>query len=190
MEFSVVADAVGTEAEKTVKYILEQNWSPAKKRQYLIRLFTLTGNEFYNRIFQMGSEIFDSTALSDLGFTNPNGQIEQLAETLVRNYNLSRSTSEVTVEFYYSVMSDAQLVAFKNAISLDKHPVLTRTAHSKACDWCKRLAGTYIEPYEEAFRHHERCKCDFTLSGYGTRDGTYTGHVPNRYENPYQWLKR
>lgn len=190
MEFAVVADAVGKEAEKVVNYILRQNWSSEKKRKYLERLFRITGNEFYNKLFNMSSEIFASTALKDLGFTNPDDQIERLSSTIVRDYNLTRNTNEVTTEFYYSVMSDAQIVAFRNAISLDKHPILTRSAHSKACDWCIRLAGTYIEPYYEAFRHHERCKCSFTLSGYGTRDGTYVGHVPNRYENPDVWRKQ
>lgn len=189
MEFNVVADAVGVEAEKAVKYILSRNWPTEKKKQYLERLFRLTGDEFYNRLFDMSSAIFDSAALKDLGFTNPDDQIERLSTTLIRNYNLSRKTDDVTTEFYYAVMSDAQTVAFRNAVSLDKHPVLIRSAHSTACRWCQNLAGRYVDPEYEAFRHHEGCKCDFRLSGYGTRDGTYSGHVPNRYENPYAWLK-
>lgn len=191
MEFSIVADAVGVEAEKAVRYILSRNWSPARKRQYLNRLFRLTGDEFYNRLFTMSSEVFESTAISDLGFTNPDNQIERLSAKTVQNYNLSRITEDNTHEFYYAIMSDAQIVAFRNAQSLDLHPILTRTSHNpKACDFCRRLAGVHIDPTYEMFRHHRDCKCDFTLTGYGTRDGTYTGHVPNRYENPYEWLKR
>lgn len=189
MEFGVVSKAVGAKANEVVDFILKQNWPQETKRKFLRRLFALTGDSYYNRIFEMSSDLFASTAIKDLGFTNPDGQIERLSTTLVRNYNLTRKTDAVTTEFYYAVMSDAQFVAFRNAQSLDLHPTITRVTHGKTCEWCQRLAGAHIEPGYEVFRHHERCDCSFILSGYGSRDGEYIGHAPNRYENPRAWLK-
>lgn len=187
MEFGVVSEAVGEKALKTVRFILKQNWSPETKRKYLNRLFKLTGDSFYNRIFEMSSDLFDSSALSDLGFTNPDEQVERLSAKLVQNYNLTREEQAITTEFYYAVMSDAQQVAFRNAQSLEKHPTLTRKTNGETCKWCISMAGTYVDPSYEAFRHHENCNCSFILSGYGNRSGKYKGHIPNRYQEPNEW---
>lgn len=190
MEFSVVADAVGEKAIQVVEYILKQNWPKDKKKRYLNRLFKLTGDTFYSRMFEMNSELFDSTALKSLGYDNPGDQVERLSEKVIQNYNLTRDNSVLTTEFYYTVMSDAQTVAFRNARSLDRHPTLTRRVNGETCRWCISLAGTYVDPDYEAFRHHANCNCSFILSGYGNRSGRYKGHIPNRYENPEGWRER
>lgn len=184
MDFTIVADAVSEKAIEAVKYILRQNWSPAQKRKYLTRLYRLTGDEFYDKIFSMSSNIFDSTAISSEGFLNPDDQIERLAAKTVQNYNLTREESALVTEYYFVVMDDATKSSFKNAKSLDKHPTLTRTAHAGACKFCQSMVGVYTNPDSEAFRHHENCRCSFRYSGYGLRDGTYRGHAPNRYERP------
>jgi len=187
MEFGVVAEAVGEKARSVVDYIMKQNWTKDKKKKYLQRLFKLTGDEFYMRMFEMNSELLNSTAIKSLGYDDPDEQVERLSEKIIQNYNLTRSNTSLTTEFYYTVMSDAQIVAFRNARSLDQHPVLTRKINGETCPWCVSLAGTYIDPDYEAFRHHRGCNCSFILSGYGDRSGKYKGHVPNRYENPEAW---
>lgn len=189
MEFGVVSEAVGRKAIKAVEYILSQNWSPDRKRAYLERLFRLTGDSYYMRVFEMTSDLFASQAIKDLGFYDPEGRVPDLAAKTVQNYNLTRDNSAVTTEFYYMVMGEAQSSSFRNAQSLDKHPTITRKINGETCKWCIGLAGTYTDPPSDAFRHHENCNCSFILSGFGSRDGTYIGHVPNRYEKPYQWLE-
>lgn len=190
MEFGVVAEAVGEKAKKAVDYILKQNWTKEKKKKYLKRLFKLTGDEFYMRIFEMNSELLNSTALKSLGYDNPEDQIERLSEKVIQNYNLTRSNESLTKEFYYTVMADAQIVAFRNARSLGQHPTITRKINGETCKWCISMAGTYIDPDYEVFRHHENCNCSFILRGFGDRTGRYRGHVPNRYEDPEEWKEK
>ena len=186
MEFTVVSDAIGAKAYEVVKYILGQNWSDSQKKKALIRLFRQTGDAFYEKLFTMGSDVLDSAALKSLGFDNPDNQIERMAAKTIQNHNLSRSNAAVTTEFYYSVSSDALSNAFRNARSLDKHPVLTRRTGGKCCKWCSQMAGTYINPTSEVFRHHENCNCIFEYSSPNTRKGKYKGHAPNRYERREQ----
>lgn len=181
MEFTITAKTTGAEVSKIVDFILKQNWDKNTKARYLRRLFKLTGTSFFDKLFELNSDLLDSTALSSLGLDDYDLQIEQLSYKLVQNYNLTRETKPITTEFYYSVMGKAQYEAFDNAVSLGKHPTLTRSIRGETCPWCIRLAGTYTYPTNDMFRHHERCDCAFTVNGFKTRNGTYIGHVPGRY---------
>lgn len=176
MNFTDVAKDLGSQTIEVVNYILSLNISPADKRARLTKVFTIIGNDFFDKMFTDNSILFDSQAIRSLGFENPNNQIECLSAKLVQNYNLGRSTDEIVTGFYYSVLGDAQDEAFRNGVSMGKVPTLTRTLVGETCTWCRDMAGTYTYPAGEMFARHDNCDCLFEVSGYNSRNGILTNY--------------
>ena len=176
MEFSKVATDISKQMIEVVLYILALDISPDEKRARLTRAFRIVGNEFFDKMFADNSLLFDSGAIGSLGFSNPEDQIERLSAKLVQDYNLTRPIDATVKGFYDSVLADAQHQAFRNAISLEKHPTLTRRIVGETCDWCVARAGTFVDPDGEMFCRHDNCDCLFIVRGYNSRNGILTNY--------------
>lgn len=176
MNFSAPAKDLGQQMTKVVNYILSLDISPSDKRNRLIKAFGIVGNEFFNKMFADNSTLFDSEAITSLGFQNPEDQVERLSAKLVQNYNLGRKTDEIIIGFFDSVLADAQHEAFENGISLGKVPTLTRSLVGETCQWCVDRAGTFTYPDGELFTRHDNCDCLFMVSGYNSRNGILTNY--------------
>lgn len=176
MNFSPTATDMGEQMMEVVSYILSLDISPADKRARLTKAFGIVGREFYSKMFLDNSEVFDSTAIGTLGFTNPEDQIERLAAKIVQNDNLGRGNTAIVKEFFDSVLGDAQKEAFRNGISLGKVPTLTRRIVGETCRWCIDRAGTFTYPEGDLFARHDNCDCLFIVSGYNSRNGILTNY--------------
>ena len=183
INFEPVASDVATQMSETVHYILSLDISAAEKVNRIVRSFNLVGSDFYVQMFGASSEVFDSMALSSMGYDEMLAQVERLGTKLVRNYAIGYEIDPIVKYFYDSVLGKAMNEAFSNALSLDKHPTLRRKANANCCSWCAGLEGFYIDPVGDVFAHHEKCRCSFEIRGFNTRNGKYKGHVPNRYES-------
>lgn len=175
INFSPVATDTAESMDAVVKYILNLNIKPEEKIARLIKSFNLVGSDFYIQMFDANSQLFDSTAIgTDYG--EMTDQIERLSRKIVQNYNLGRPVDRLTKDFYDSALGKAQHEAFRNAISLDKHPTLTRSMVGETCDWCKERAGVWVDPDMELFTRHADCDCLFVTSGYNSRNGILTNY--------------
>lgn len=180
IQFSPTASDIATQMMGVVKYILGLNIDPAEKRRRLTNSFTTVGDGFFIKMFNDNSELFDSEAIGTLGFQNPEDQISRLSAKLVQNYNLGRKNEIIVREFFDSVLGDAQMEAYRNAISLEKHPTLRRSIVGETCEWCVAMAGTHADPVPEMFARHDNCDCLFEVSGYNSRNGVLTNYKKGR----------
>lgn len=176
INFSPVATDTAESMDAVVNYILGLDIDPSEKIKRITTAFELVGSDFYLQMFDANSQLFDSTAIgTDYG--RMTSQIEDLSRKIVQNYNLGRKTDTLVKDFYDSALGKAQDEAFRNAISLDKHPTLTRSIVGETCGWCIALAGVHVNPDSEMFRRHANCDCLFVTSGYNSRNGILTNYV-------------
>lgn len=180
IDFSPVASDTARNMTETVKYILTLNITQEEKISRLIKVFNLVGSDFYLQMFDANSELFDSTAIKSTDFYDMVEQVERLSRKLVQNYNLDREVDTIVKDFFDSALGKAQDGAFRNAISLDKHPTLTRTIVGETCSWCVALAGVHTDPTPDMFRRHADCDCLFVTSGYASRNGILTNYNKRR----------
>lgn len=172
MEFSGVSLDTSKNVFETIKYILGLNISLDDKRSRVIKVLRLVGTSFHTKMFDDNSRIFDSTALKTIG-VDDSSQSARLATKLIRNYSLGRSSDPLVGSYFDTLLGQAQMEAFENAVSMQKVPTLTRSLVGevgKWC-WCPDLAGTYTNPRPDMFKRHTKCDCLFTVSGYNTRNG-------------------
>lgn len=179
INFSVVATDTAESMDATVKYILGLNISPAEKIKRLSKVFNLIGSDFYVQMFEANSQVFDSTAIGT-DYNDMTDQIDRLSRKIVQNYNLSRPIDTLVKDFYDSVLGQAQNEAFRNAMSLDKHPTLSRSIVGETCQWCIDRAGVFVDPEPELFTRHADCDCLFVVSGYNSRNGILTNYRKER----------
>lgn len=176
INFSPVATDTAKSMDSLVKYILNLNISPEEKIRRLAKSFNLVGSDFYIQMFEANSQLFDSTAIGT-DYSEMTDQIDRLSRKIVQNDNLGRPVDRLTKDFYDSALGKAQHEAFVNAVSLDKHPTLTRSMVGETCDWCKKRAGVWVDPDAELFTRHADCDCLFVTSGYNSRNGILTNYV-------------
>lgn len=176
INFSKVATDTAKNMDKVVDYILKLDIPKAEKIRRLKLAFNLVGSDFYVQMFDANSALFDSTAIGTTDYNEMAIQIDGLARKLVQNYNLGRETKPIVKEFYDSALGRAQNEAFVNAISLDKHPTLTRSIVGETCGWCIGLAGVHTYPESDMFARHDNCDCLFVVSGYNSRNGILTNY--------------
>lgn len=177
MDFSgVTADTSGNVTE-AIDYILLLNISPADKKSRISRVVELVGESYHTQLYGAASQVFDSSAVSTAGVNDETAQAQRLADKIVRNFALSRPTAALIEEYYNSLLGQAQSEAFKNAVSMQKHPTLTRRIVGETCPWCEGKAGTHIDPTSEDFSRHHECDCLFVVAGYNTRNGLLTNYV-------------
>lgn len=182
IDFHPVATDTADNILPAIRYILDLKISPAEKRKRIAKVINLIGADFYTQMFESNSEVFDSTAISTTGYSVMQERVDTLATKLVRQYALHRPVDAIVREFYDSALGRAQEEAFRNAISLDKHPTITRTLVGETCDWCRGLVGTHIYPDEKYFARHGNCDCLIVASGYNSRNGVVRNYV--KHKNP------
>ena len=175
INFSPVATDIAESMDVAVKYILSLNISPDNKISRLSKIFNLVGSDFYVQMFDANSQLFDSTAIGT-DYYDMTDQINRLANKIVQNYNLGRPIDVLVKDFYDSALGKAQHEAFRNAVSLDKHPTLTRSIVGETCRWCIDKAGVHVNPGPELFARHSHCDCLFVTSGYNSRNGILTNY--------------
>lgn len=182
MEFSGVTNETARNVTDVIRGILASNFSPADKEAQIARVILIVGNDYHMQMYRAASQVFDSAAITSAGIDRANGQAERLANKIVRNYALSRGTvATLITEFYNTLLGRAQHEAFQNALSMQKHPTLTRElGPKKDCDWCIRKRGTHPNPKPEDFGRHDNCDCIFIVSGYNTRNGLLNNYVKVR----------
>lgn len=181
INFSPVATDTAESMDRVIKYILNLKIAPEEKTRRIAKAFNLVGSDFYIQMFEANSQLYDSTAIgTDYG--GMTDQIDRLSRKIVQNDNLSRPVDRLVKDFYDSALGQAQHEAFRNAVSLGKHPTLTRTMVGETCEWCKKRAGTFINPDSEMFMRHADCDCLFVTRGYNSRNGIVTNYVKNRKE--------
>lgn len=173
MDFSGVTNETASNVYAVVREILALDISPADKQAQIARVIEVVGKEYHDQMFTVSSQVFDSTVMRGVSSSLDSSQAERLANKLVRNYALGRDTASALVtEYYNSLLGNAQHRAFQNAISMQKHPTLTRTLGPKQdCAWCVLKEGTHTNPSGSDFARHDRCDCIFVVSGYNTRNG-------------------
>lgn len=71
----------------------------------------------------------------------------------------------------------AQRDAMFNATQSGKHPTVTRSEKSNACEWCRSKVGTFINPDPSVFARHRACQGIITTSGYKSRNGQLNNYV-------------
>lgn len=177
MDFSKVATDTAANTMLEVEYVLALNIAPSDKRSILRSIFMNHGRNFYEQLFNANSEVFDSAAIGPSGFVDSDDQIGHLSAKLVENYYLGREFDIIVKAFYDSVLGRAQEEAFRNAVSLNKHPTLTRSMVGETCKWCQDRAGTHVNPSSSDFARHDHCDCEFKTSGYNTRNGVLKNYV-------------
>ena len=180
MNFSNISKDLSRQTSSTVDYILKLKISDTQKKAMLNKVFNSVGYPFYDKMFDDNSELFGSNAINTTGFQNSDGQIERLSSKMVQNYNLGRTTNPaILLGFYDSLLGDAQSEAFSNAVSLGKHPTLTRILRGETCSWCRARTGTFIDPDGEMFARHDNCDCLIITKGFNSRNGVLKNYTKN-----------
>lgn len=68
---------------------------------------------------------------------------------------------EPVINFSQSIVDDyiRENAEFQGAAGMQ--PRIVRSAVGKCCEWCQKLAGTYVYPNvpHDVYRRHERCRC-------------------------------
>lgn len=179
INFSRVAFDTASNIHPAIQNILNLNVAPNDKVQKINETLNLVGSDFYNQMFNANSQVFDSEAIGTTDYNEMADQVERLARKIVRNDSLGRDTYQLVESFYDSALGRAQGEAFKNAVSLGKHPILTRSTVGKCCEWCGDMAGVHKNPTPDLFARHAHCDCLFVTSGYRTRNGALHNYIKN-----------
>lgn len=179
MNFEPAASDIGKLMAELLQLIIGMNVSPDEKKDLLIKSFGVVGAEFYEKMFNDNSELFNSKAIGTLGKSDLDDQTSRLAQKLLRNNALTRPTDQVVKGYFNSLLASAQDEAFKNAVSLGKVPTLTRSLRGETCKWCQARVGTWTNPTGELFARHDNCDCKIVVKGYNSRNGELKNYTKN-----------
>lgn len=188
MNFEPAAYDISKLMAELLSLIAGMNISPDAKKSLLVKSFGMVGVEFYNKMFNDCSELFDSLAMGTLGKADIDDQTGRLAQKLLRNDVMGRPTDQIVGGYFNSLLASAQDEAFKNAVSLDKVPTLTRSLRGETCGWCQARVGTWTNPSGELFARHDNCDCKIVVKGYNSRNGelkNYTKNSKNKGTNSH-----
>lgn len=180
MDFHPVAIDTAENILPAIRYILSLDIKPSDKQSRIADAINLIGSDFYVQMFNANSEVFNSTAIDTTDYSQMNSQVESLATKIVRQYSLDRVIDPIVKGFYDTALGKAQEEAFRNAISLDKHPTLTRSLVGETCKWCRDLVGTHLYPDAKYFARHDNCDCLIVTSGYNSRNGVLRNYVKHK----------
>lgn len=171
MDFHPVAVDTTKQVLTAIKYILGLEISHSDKKERIKKVLNLVGSDFYMQMFEANSEVFDSTAIGTTDYAEMDDMVGRLATKVERQHYGGRPYDMLVKEFYDTTLGAAQQEAFINAISLGKHPTITRTMVGETCNWCRNLAGTHTYPDGKYFARHDNCDCLIVASGYNSRNG-------------------
>lgn len=147
---------------------------PETRRYNLEIVLREVGEQVYNVVYDMNA--FDM----EIDYTNGktiNDAYYGLAKNISDSISTGgKSTIDAQIEEWLSnQIIKAQYDAFWNAKDYDKHPTVERIAAPGCCQWCKDVAGVFVDPEGEVFRRHDNCRCKIKTSGYKTNNGLYAG---------------
>lgn len=96
----------------------------------------------------------------ELNVDRINGLVEKVSEA--ENYDeVAWVLDEPVINFSQSIVDDyiRGNAEFQGAAGMQ--PRIVRSAVGKCCEWCQKLAGTYVYPNvpHDVYRRHERCRC-------------------------------
>lgn len=171
MDFSGVVDDVTNHVFEIVSDVLEMNISSDEKIQRLQSVFDEIGERFGQQMFDALSELFGSSAIQSQVPYNENNQTYALAQKIVRDWAFELDDKAIVKEYSNVLLGRAEQLAFVNAISLRRHPTVTRRLVGETCEWCAKLEGTHVDPDPIYFARHDYCDCDIKLSGFNSRNG-------------------
>ena len=196
MDFHPVALDTASNAKSAIDFILKLPISRSDKVTRIKKVLDLIGSDFYVQMFGANSVVFDSASVDvDMDYGEMQDMVGRLATKVERQYYGNRVYESLIREFYDTALGKAQKEAFENAISLDKHPTLTRSMVGETCKWCQSLAGVHVNPDGEYFARHDNCDCLIVASGYGSRNGVVNNYKkvtnsPSREAHLEPTLKR
>lgn len=171
MDFRGIVEDVAELTSNLIQEILNMDVSPDVKILQISRVFGGIAPDFAKKLYDDTSRVFDSAAIRSTIDVNADDQIERLAQKIVRDNAFGLDDKAITKEYYDTVLGRVQDTAFRNAVSLQKHPTLTRIMVGETCAWCAARTGTFTNPDSELFKRHDNCDCKFIVSGYATRNG-------------------
>lgn len=180
MDFSEIVEDTTDGVQKIINDILSMNIAPEIKIQQIQSVLMQIGERFGQKMFNDISYLFDSTAISSFVPYDENDQVYALAQKIVRDNAFRLNDYPIVKEYYDVILGRAEEIAFRNAQSLEKHPVLIRKLRGETCEWCVARTGTFIDPDSELFRRHDNCDCLLIVSGYNSRNGILKNYKKKR----------
>lgn len=179
MEFQPVADDMVKQIVPAIKQALATNVDVATKRALIERALRVVGEEFYLQMFQANSYLFDSAALSTLGWDKLDDALRGLSREIVTAGTLDMDYEQALQSFFNSGLGKSMAEAFQNGKSMGKHPVMYRyLSGSKDCAFCRSVAGTHIDPEPIHFaRCCSNCNCIIKVKGYKSRNGVVNNYI-------------
>ena len=171
MDFSGIVEDTTNGVFNIVEDILRMNIDPQIKVEQIQSVLTQVGERFGQKMFNDVSLLFDSMAIYSYVPYNDNDQVYTLAQKIVRDNAFGLKDRPILKEYSDVLLGRAQYEAFENAVSLEKHPTLTRRMRGETCEWCRLRTGTFVDPEPEMFQRHDNCNCLFIVSGYNSRNG-------------------
>lgn len=181
MDFELMAVDTAKRVEDQLNYILNLRISPDDKLFQIGKLMKVVGTAFYSRGYAAIASVLDSAAIVSSTADDFNDRTERLAQKVLRDHSLGRATDRTIKNFFDAELGLAQDEAFKNAVSMERHPTMTRSlGGEKNCDWCIAKAGTHTRPGSELFARHAGCDCKIVVSGYNTRNGLIKNFAKGR----------
>lgn len=180
INLDVIVDDISPRLSNAIESILASGLDLTTKKNRVQLLLAGIGAHFKSKAFTDTSTIFDSD-IAGGNFTDDESlQSLSLAVKVARNYALERDFRQLVSSYLSSLLGSAKYEAFTNAVSLGKHPTLTRSIVSETCDWCESKAGVHVNPTREDFKRHTDCDCRFVVTGYNTRNGEIKNYRKRR----------
>lgn len=180
INLDVIVDDISPRLSNAIESILASGLDLTTKKNRIQLLLAGISAHFKSKTFTDASTIFDSD-IAGGNFTDDESlQSLSLAVKVARNYALERDFRQLISSYLSSLLGSAKYEAFANAVSLGKHPTLTRSIVSETCDWCESKAGVHVNPTREDFKRHTDCDCRFVVTGYNTRNGEIKNYRKRR----------
>lgn len=180
INLDVIVDDISPRLSNAIESILASGLDLTTKKNRIQLLLAGIGAHFKSKTFTDASTIFDSD-IAGGNFTDDESlQSLSLAVKVARNYALERDFRQLISSYLSSLLGSTKYEAFTNAVSLGKHPTLTRSIVSETCNWCESKAGVHVNPTREDFKRHTDCDCRFVVTGYNTRNGEIKNYRKRR----------
>lgn len=175
MDFDGITNEATERTASLINDILKTDYSPADKIKLIVAAFSSVGETFAKKTFEDISRVYESENLQTPVDYGQGAQIRQLAQKIVRDSAFGIDAQGLTHDYFFNIFARSGEQAYRNAISLEKHPTITRTMTGReTCEFCRQRTGSYSAPTfsdlpTEIFRRHYGCDCLIRLSGAGTR---------------------
>lgn len=173
MNYADFVELIRADVNKAVAYICNPEIEPSVRVRNLEILFKEVGGEIYWQIYDINA--------FDYGIQGTTGDGQgNMYYTLAKHVSDSivlqekKQAEETIWNWLENVVGKAQNDAFQKAKELGKYPSVTRSlraSRSGACEWCKGLVGTHINPEPIVFSRHANCHCKIITRGYKSKNG-------------------